>query len=423
MLSLTSSQNHDAHNSHTRKHPRTPPPPRTKTQKHKNALSQQQQNKNDSILLFTHLHFDIKYNEAEGHVIEWNVLPDPASAVEVGEGAASDPLEISFSYTARWQRTDAKYADRLARYERLPLNPVHLEIHWFSIVNSCVTVLLLTGFMATILTRVLRADFARFSGGNGGGGAGGGAGGGGAGGGALMGGGSGGGGPGDEESLGLGVGAGGDEDESGWKYVAGDVFRFPPRRSLFAAFLGTGTQLLLLSLCIFVLALVGAFYPYNRGALFTALIALYALTSGVAGFVAASTYRQHGGGKGWARNVALTVAVYCGPFCAAFCFLNTVAIAYRSTAALPFGTIAAMVALWSLVTIPLTVLGGVAGRNSRVEYDAPCRTNKYPREVPSLPWYRGLVPQMVLTGFLPFSAIYVGEFVLLSLDGFCFLFV
>jgi hypothetical protein len=167
---------------------------------------------------------------------------------------------------------------------------------------------------------------------------------------------------------------------------------------------------LLLSLCIFGLALVGTFYPYNRGALFTALILLYALTSGVAGYVAASTYRQQGGGKGWARNVALTVVVYCGPFALAFCFLNTVAIAYRSTAALPFGTIVVMIVLWSLVTIPLTVLGGVAGRNSKREYDAPCRTNKYPREVPELPWYRSLVPQMILTGFLPFSAIYVGAF-------------
>jgi hypothetical protein len=38
-----------------------------------------------------------------------------------------------------------------------------LQIHWFSIINSCVTVLLLTGFLATILMRVLKADFVKFS--------------------------------------------------------------------------------------------------------------------------------------------------------------------------------------------------------------------------------------------------------------------
>ena len=40
---------------------------------------------------------------------------------------------------------------------------VCLQIHWFSIINSCVTVLLLTGFLATILMRVLKNDFVKFS--------------------------------------------------------------------------------------------------------------------------------------------------------------------------------------------------------------------------------------------------------------------
>lgn len=38
-----------------------------------------------------------------------------------------------------------------------------LQIHWFSIINSCVTVLLLTGFLATILMRVLKNDFVKYS--------------------------------------------------------------------------------------------------------------------------------------------------------------------------------------------------------------------------------------------------------------------
>ena len=34
-----------------------------------------------------------------------------------------------------------------------------------------------------------------------------------------------------------------DLEETGWKYIHGDVFRFPTRNSLFAASLGSGTQL------------------------------------------------------------------------------------------------------------------------------------------------------------------------------------
>ncbi|KAG2449123.1 hypothetical protein HYH02_005871 [Chlamydomonas schloesseri] len=313
--------------------------------------------------LFTHIDFDIKYNE--DRVIEINVSTDPQEAVDISE-EITDSVKAKFTYSVKWTPTLTKFEQRLARYERFPLNPVHLEIHWFSIINSCVTVLLLTGFLATILMRVLKADFIKYNK--------------------------------DDPAM--------DEEESGWKYVHGDVFRFPPYKNLFCAFVGTGTQLFYLALFVFVLALVGVFYPYNRGALYSALIALYALTAGIAGFVASSYYKQMEG-ELWVRNILLTCFVYCGPFLLMFSFLNTVAIVYRSTAALPFGTIVIMILIWVLVTIPLTVFGGIAGKNNRAEFFAPCRTNKYPREIPQLPWYRTTVPQMVMAGFLPFSAIYV----------------
>jgi len=41
-----------------------------------------------------------------------------------------------------------------------------------------------------------------------------------------------------------------------------------------------------------MLALVGVFYPYNRGSLYTALVLIYALTSGIAGYTASSFYKQ-----------------------------------------------------------------------------------------------------------------------------------
>ena len=33
-----------------------------------------------------------------------------------------------------------------------------------------------------------------------------------------------------------------DSDETGWKYIHGDVFRFPPHKNLFCAFVGSGAQ-------------------------------------------------------------------------------------------------------------------------------------------------------------------------------------
>jgi hypothetical protein len=38
-----------------------------------------------------------------------------------------------------------------------------LEIHWLSIMNSCVLVLLLTGFLAIIIMRILKSDYNRYA--------------------------------------------------------------------------------------------------------------------------------------------------------------------------------------------------------------------------------------------------------------------
>jgi hypothetical protein len=40
-------------------------------------------------------------------------------------------------------------------------------------------------------------------------------------------------------------------------------------------------------------------------------------------------------------------------------------------------------------------------------YDPPCKPNRVPREIPSIPFYRTAPVQIVLAGFLPFSAIYI----------------
>ena len=70
---------------------------------------------------------------------------------------------------------------------------------------------------------------------------------------------------------------------AGWKYIHGDVFRFPPHLNLFCAVVGTGTQILVLAFAIFALSLLGTYHPYNRGALLTSCVVLYALTAGKLG--------------------------------------------------------------------------------------------------------------------------------------------
>lgn len=53
--------------------------------------------------------------------------------------------------------------------------------------------------------------------------------------------------------------------------------------NLFAACVGTGLQLLVLALCIFLLSLIGWFMPHNRGEVLSAIVVLFCFTSGTAG--------------------------------------------------------------------------------------------------------------------------------------------
>ena len=110
--------------------------------------------KNPRYFLFTHVHFEIEYNN--DRVIEISVATDASAAVDISE---DKELEVEFTFSVKWKSTDKVFERRMDKYSRYSFLPQHLEIHWFSIINSCVTVLLLTGFLATILMRVLKNDF------------------------------------------------------------------------------------------------------------------------------------------------------------------------------------------------------------------------------------------------------------------------
>ena len=64
-----------------------------------------------------------------------------------------------------------------------------------------------------------------------------------------------------------------------------------------------------------------------------------------------------------------------------------VAISYKVTAALPFGTILLIVVLGMFVAFPLFILGKTVGENWKVEFQVSCHTTKFPREIPPSRWY------------------------------------
>jgi len=315
--------------------------------------------------LFPHLHFYIGHNNER--IVAAKVTTDMDRRVDITN--IDQPVHVQFSYSVEWYEESLQWKDRMTRYADSRFLPGSFEIHWLSIINSFVLVLLLTAFLTIILLRVLKNDFSRYM--------------------DL-----------DDDAL--------EEEESGWKLIHGDVFRFPQHVGLFCALVGVGNQLLVVTFIHLLLALANVISTTRRGSLLAAGVILYCLTAIVGGYSSVKLYRQMNG-KNWSRCIVFTAALYPTPAVIVFAWVNTIALIHGSTSALPFTAVFTIISLYGFICFPLTVLGGVMAKNyCSPDFNAPTRTTKVAREIPTeVPWYKTRTFQVALAGFLPFSAIYI----------------
>lgn len=96
-----------------------------------------------------------------------------------------------------------------------------------------------------------------------------------------------------------------------------------------------------------------------------------------------------------------------------FCVLNTLTWGERSSGAVPMGTFLVLVFLWFGVSVPLVFIGAYYGHHAPLIED-PVRTNKIPRQVPDQPWYMGAAFSVVIGGILPFGAVFIELFFILT---------
>ena len=317
------------------------------------------------VYLYPHLHFSLGYKDNQ--IVVADVTTDTKRKIDITE--VDSGMEVVFSYSVEWVHSpDVSYEHRMKRYADSTFLPTSFEIHWLSIINSFVLVLLLTAFLVIILMRILKKDFSRYL-------------------------------EVDDEELA--------EEETGWKMIHGDVFRAPAGVSLLSALVGAGSQIFATVFLLLACVLTGIFKATKRGSVLTACIILYAICGVVGGLVAGRVFKQLKG-KNWVWNTVLTACTFPVPLALVFMVVNTVAATADSTAALPFTTILIVTAILVFVHFPLTVVGAILGRNISDEYKPPCRTNKAVREIPAPSvWYQEPVAQVFMAGFLPFSAIYI----------------
>ena len=79
----------------------------------------------EHYFLFTHLHFDILYND--DRVIEVSLSTDPTQVVDITEPEAEGGLtKAEFSFSVKWRPTKIEFEDRMLKYKRYQFLPQHL---------------------------------------------------------------------------------------------------------------------------------------------------------------------------------------------------------------------------------------------------------------------------------------------------------
>lgn len=289
--------------------------------------------------------------------------------------------KVQFTYSVYWTKSPTAWATRWDKY----LHISDAKIHWFSLVNSAIVVVLLVVTVTSVLFRALKKDIARYN---------------------RL----------DQINLddlsGTSVLEDGVQEDSGWKLVHGDVFRTPSRPLLLSIFLGSGAQLFVMTGFTICFALLGFLSPSNRGSLGTIMVILYTVLGFVGGYTSARVYKSLNGER-WKLNIGLTPVLVPGIVFGTFFFLNLFLWANEASGAVPFSTMLVIILIWFIISIPLSFAGSWFGfRASAVE--PPVRTNQIPRQIPPTTTYLRPVPSMLLVGILPFGAIFVELYVIMS---------
>ncbi|CAD6341446.1 unnamed protein product [Miscanthus lutarioriparius] len=141
------------------------------------------------------------------------------------------------------------------------------------------------------------------------------------------------------------------QEESGWKLLHGDVFRPPVNVDLLCVYVGTG-------------------------------------------YSSARFYKMFGGME-WKKVAIRTVLVFPGVVFLIFFALNMLLWGVKSSGAVPFTTMFALVFLWFGISMPLIFIGSYLGFKKPYIED-PVRTNKIPRPIPQHSH-----------GILPFGAVFM----------------
>ena len=335
-------------------------------------------------------HYDIYINyhtrgPKQFRVVGVMVYPRSVDSITPGGGPpecfAEQPYRLSettdnalyYTYSVSFHESSVPWGLRWDAY----LHVFDPKIHWFSLINSLVIGAFLTFMVAMVLYRTISKDINRYN----------------------------------QIDLSEDV-----QEDYGWKLVHGEVFRMPQRPMVLSVFVGNGSHLVIMCGVTLIFALFGFLSPSNRGSLATVLLICWTLFGCVSGYVSSRMYSTLGGDQ-WKPNLVLTAVLFPLIIFSLIGMLNLFLIGAGASGAVPFGTILAVLLLWFLISVPLSVAGYFYGLKHG-SFSNPVRVNPIPRQIPPKPRYLQPIQAAILGGILPFGAAFVElYFVLSSLFG------
>eukprot|EP00127_Corallochytrium_limacisporum_P000213 Clim_evm30s7 gene=Clim_evmTU30s7 len=296
-------------------------------------------------------------------------LPGSAAPYIINPNADREQ-EITFTYAIKWEMVDATWAARWDAY----LLSGDQGVHWYSIINSILVVIFLSGIVAVIIVRTLRRDIARYNE--------------------------------EDEDLEDAI------DETGWKLVHGDVFRPPRHAGLLVASVGVGMQILGMLLGVLVLSALGMLSPASNNGQISLALVLFGFMGVFSGYHAARFYKTMKG-KEWHRTALLTGTLYPAIAIGMYLMVDFVLLSKQSSGAVPFSSFVVILLSWLGLSLPLVYAGFYFGYRKKA-IEAPVRTNQIPRQVPEQPLYLRPIPSMMLAGIFPFGAVFIELFFVMS---------
>ncbi|KAH3660099.1 hypothetical protein OGAPHI_007304 [Ogataea philodendri] len=300
---------------------------------------------------------------------------------------AKDKVVVPFTYSVYWrEEVDVNYENRWKMF-RTPGGASHdSKMHWFALVNSMVVASLVSLAVSIVFLRTVKSDFkAHF--------------------------------PKDSftEKLDSLVGpVDDDKSKKGWKALARDVFVQPTLPVILSILGGSGVQLSLTLFGVSILCTAGISGPNNT--ILTTSITTFVIAGFFSGFAGVQFYKTftHRQRASWRTVSFLSGSLLSGFVLIVLFVLNIIIWAKDSSLALPFGTILALIFIYVLLQIPISLLGGYISQKvdvlGRLIKEKPRTTEKHTeilKAIPRQPFYNKLKYSLPLFGLFPFGIIFV----------------